>query len=175
MTLADLNDMPADRAAPLLQSCCGAHAWVQTMLARRPFTSLDTLLDMADTVWWSLKHEDWLEAFAHHPRLGEQRAQSDTTSMARNWSADEQSRVAAAATDVLAALANANREYEARFGYICIICATAKSADEILAITRGRLSNTPSVELRIAAEEQRKITRLRLERLVGELSTRVSA
>ena len=171
MTLADLDDMPADRAAPLLQSCCGANAWLREMLARRPFVHLHALLDNADTVWWSLTRKDWLEAFAHHPRLGEQRAQADTTSIARDWSAAEQSRMSDAETDVRAALANANREYEARFGYICIICATGRSANEILGLTRARLANTPTVELPIAAEEQRKITRLRLERLVGATPT----
>ena len=175
MTLADLDDLPADRAAPILQSCCGSSAWVREMVSRRPFAQIDALLDTADSVWWSLTREDWLEAFAHHPRLGEARAQSETTSLSRDWSADEQSRIADSTRDVRASLANANRAYEARFGFICIICATGKSADELLAITRDRLANTPTAELRMAAEEQRQITRLRLERLVGTPPAPVSA
>ncbi len=175
LTLTDLNHMSADQATPLLQSCCGASAWVRGMLDRRPFHQLDALLDSADSIWWSLASADWLEAFAHHPRLGEQRAHAATTTMARGWSAAEQSRVTDATNSARAALADANHAYEERFGYICIICATGKSVDDILAITRNRLANTPAAELPVAAEEQRKITRLRLERLVGATPTHVSS
>ncbi len=167
--------MSADRAAPLLRSCCGASAWVQAMLVHRPHRTLNTLLDAADNVWWSLTHEDWLEAFAHHPRLGEQRALADATTMSRDWSVAEQSRISDADLDTRAALAAANEAYEARFGYICIICAAGKTAAELLDITRARLTNTPTAELPIAAEEQRKITRLRLERLVATPPTPLSA
>ena len=175
LTLADLNRMSADQAAPLLQSCCGAREWVRRMLDHRPFHQLDALLSTADDVWRSLSSADWLEAFSHHPRLGEQRVHAATTTMARDWSAAEQSRVSDATHISRAALADANREYEARFGYICIICATGKSVDDILAITRSRLANTPAVELPVAAEEQRRITRLRLARLIGTTPTQVSA
>ena len=175
LTLADLNRMSADQAAPLLQSCCGAREWVSRMLDRRPFDQLDALLSTADDVWRSLSSADWLEAFSHHPRLGEKRAHATTTTMARDWSAAEQSRVSDATDIARAALADANRAYELRFGYICIICATGKSADDLLTITRSRLANTPAVELPVAAEEQRKITRLRLARLIGATPTLVSA
>lgn len=175
LTLDDLNRMSADQAAPLLQSCCGAREWVSRMLDRRPFHQLDALLSTADHVWRSLSSADWLEAFSHHPRLGEQRAHAATTTMARDWSAAEQSRISDATQIARAALADANRAYEARFGYICIICATGKSVEDLLAITRSRLANTPAVELPVAAEEQRKITRLRLARLVEATPTQLSA
>ena len=175
MTIAELDAMPAEQAHVLLQSCCGAPAWVRGMLAERPFRSHDRLLAAADDVWYSLGQDDWLEAFAHHPQLGEQRAQAATTDQSRAWSATEQVLVASGASDVRVALANANREYAERFGYICIICATGLGAEEILRLTRARLGNAPDMEIGIAASEQGKITRLRLERLVGQTSTQDSA
>ena len=175
MTIAELDAMPAEQAHVLLQSCCGAPAWVRGMLAVRPFRSHDRLLAAANDRWYSLGQDDWLEAFAHHPQLGEQRAQAATTDQSRAWSATEQVLVASGASDVRVALANANREYAERFGYICIICATGLGAEEILRLTRARLGNAPDMEIGIAASEQGKITRLRLERLVGQTSTQDSA
>jgi OHCU decarboxylase len=136
------------------------------MLAKRPFRSLPVLLDAADEVWWSLGKAEWLEAFAHHPRIGESRAAAAQSDQARGWSGAEQGGMGDAARSVREELAAANAAYEERFGHICIICATGKSAGELLEITQSRLSNAPGIELRIAAEEQRKITRLRLEKLV---------
>ena len=149
-----------------LQSCCGARAWVNGMLARRPLENRARLLEAADEVFQTLSESDWLEAFAHHPRLGERRTEAATTEQSRTWSAMEQSRLADSQTTVRDDLAQANREYEARFGYIPIICAMGLSAEEILAITRTRTRNAPADEIHIAAGEQQKITRLRLERLV---------
>ena len=165
--VAELDAMSGERAAELLRACCGSTAWVQGMLARRPFRSRATLLATADDVWRSLGEADWLEAFAHHPRLGETASAAVRSSRARDWSSGEQSGVRTAGHDVRAALADANAAYDARFGYICIICATGKNAAELLAITRGRLTNDPATEIRVAAEEQRKITRLRLEKLLA--------
>nr|MBA3673239.1 2-oxo-4-hydroxy-4-carboxy-5-ureidoimidazoline decarboxylase [Gemmatimonadaceae bacterium] len=123
------------------------------------------LLDTADATWASLTPADWREAFDHHPRLGESRSTVQQGARAAAWSSVEQSRVSTAAEGDRAALATANAEYEARFGFICIICAAGRSAEELLAITRGRLDNPPADELGVAAEEQRKITRLRLAKL----------
>jgi 5-hydroxyisourate hydrolase / 2-oxo-4-hydroxy-4-carboxy-5-ureidoimidazoline decarboxylase len=158
--------MPTVDAARELQSCCGARAWVNGMLARRPFGSRDALLATAHDVFRTLGESDWLEAFAHHPRLGERRTQAATTEQSRTWSAMEQSRVSDSDNAVRDSLADANIEYEARFGYIPIVCAMGLSAEEILAVTQARIANAPDDELRIAAGEQEKITRLRLERLV---------
>ena len=130
------------------------------MVARRPFGSREAALDAADEIWTSLAGHDWREAFAHHPRIGEQ----TTNSVASK----EQSGVSGAAGDVRQALAQANRDYEQRFGYIYIVCATGKSAEEMLAIAKDRLQNDPDTELRVAAEEQRTITRLRLQKLLEE-------
>lgn len=164
--------LPEHEAAPFLESCCGSHAWVQGMLARRPFGTLTHVLDAADELWWSLGPDDWREAFDHHPRIGEQTSAAPQGDAARAWSSDEQRGVTAAAAATRQALADGNREYEGRFGHIFLVCATGKSAGEMLALLRARLSNDPATELRVAAGEQSKITRLRLEKLFAAHSTR---
>jgi len=164
-SVVELDVLSSERAAELLRSCCGAARWVEGMVVRRPFLRMTALLTAADDLWWSLQPSDWLDAFAHHPRIGESRSAAAQSVRARDWSSSEQSGLAAADAVVRQQLAEANVAYDARFGYICIICAAGKSAGELLAITRSRLANAPDVELRMAAEEQRKITRLRLEKL----------
>src|SRR5206468_8598640 len=136
--------------------------------AARPFATLDAMATAADTIWSSLDRADWLEAFAAHPRIG---ASADA-----EWPAAEQAGMVSATTDVRERLIEANREYEARFGFIFIVCATGRRADEMLRMLGERLDNDPHVEVRIAAEEQRKITRLRLEKLIeskGTITTHV--
>jgi OHCU decarboxylase len=167
MDVAELDAMPRARAADLLRACCGSKAWVSTMLDRRPFRSRDTLFRVADEVWNALDAPDWLEAFAHHPRIGESKSAALQDDRGRGWSADEQSGVRDVAPAVRAGLARANASYVKRFGYTCIICATGKNAEELLSITEARLGNDPATELSVAAEEQRRITALRLERLVA--------
>jgi OHCU decarboxylase len=159
VSLAELDGMPADEAASLLASCCGVQAWVEGVLERRPFGDVSTLLRVADDVWWSLGPDDWRETFAHHPRIGARTAQAS--------SAGEQRRVASATADVRDALAEGNRDYEQRFGHIYLVSAAGRTAEELLAILQSRLSNDPTAELRAAAAEQAKITRLRLLKLLG--------
>jgi OHCU decarboxylase len=130
------------------------------MLAARPFVSRDDLMDRSDRIWRSLQRTDWLEAFAAHPRIGSRAA--------NGWAAGEQAGARGADESVLTRLAARNREYEARFGHIFIVCASGKSADEMLALLEARLENEPDAELSIAADEQRKITRLRLDKLLTE-------
>lgn len=136
------------------------------MASFRPFHSIDELLAKADSVWWSLAEEDWLEAFHAHPKIGERKAAATQSEQAQNWSVDEQSGTSGAGAEVMSALAEGNREYEQRFGFIYIVCATGKTSEEMLTILRQRLQNDLETELRNAAEEQRKITRLRLEKLL---------
>ena len=167
MTVAELDALPVTEAEPLLASCCGARAWVRGMLERRPFGTVRELLRAAADVWQSLGPSDWREAFAHHPRIGERKAAAEQGARASGWSAGEQRGVAVAAADVRAALAQGNRDYERRFGHIYLVSAAGKSADELLAILRERLSNDADTELRVAAAEQAKITRLRLLKLLG--------
>ena len=163
--------LPDYDAAALLESCCGSHAWVQAMVERRPFRSLVRALNEAEEIWWSLAPEDWREAFDHHPRIGERSAATPQGIVARAWSADEQRSVAVSSDGTRQALVEGNREYERKFGHIYLVCATGKSAEELLALLRARLSNDAETELRVAAGEQAKITRLRLEKLFGSSST----
>ena len=169
-TMTELDAMPDEQAAELLRSCCGSTTWVNGMLAQRPFGTRDAMLNSAEDVFVTLTPEDWAEAFAHHPRLGEARVDAPATAQSKDWSAGEQSAVQASSTEERDALAEANRIYEERYGRVCIICANGRSAGAILAITHARMSNTPQIELRVSAGEQRKITRLRLEKLVPEPS-----
>ena len=155
-----LNALSEERARGALGRCCGARHWVDGMLAARPFASDTELLAAAERVWWGLGRADWLEAFAAHPRIGA-RAEAMT-----DWARREQAGANGAAEATLAALAQGNRTYEKRFGHLFLICATGRTADEMLGALRARLTNDPATELRVAAEEQAKITRLRLDRLV---------
>ena len=129
------------------------------MLAMRPFASDAALFAAAERAWWALGREDWLEAFGAHPRIGQHAADA--------WARNEQAGVKGAGEDVRAALAQGNRAYEERFGHVFLICATGKSATEMLGALRGRLGNDPATELRVAAAEQAQITRLRLEKLAA--------
>jgi 2-oxo-4-hydroxy-4-carboxy-5-ureidoimidazoline decarboxylase len=154
-----------DAARGLLQSCCGATAWVDRMMARRPFGSREALVLAARDEWFSLGASDWLEAFSHHPKIGDRGSLRQRFARTGHLSEREQAGVAGASEDVLEALAEGNREYERRFGYIFIVCASGKSADEMLCLLRQRLTNPPGAELRIAAGEQATITELRLTKL----------
>jgi OHCU decarboxylase len=148
------------------------------MAAARPFGSFRELADEADRVWRSLSREDWLEAFAAHPQIGSAPSSRPSSVAGAGpqglsprhslvWSRDEQDGTRGASPETLANLADANRDYEERFGHIFIVCASGRNAAEMLALAQARLANDPETELAIAAEEQRKITRLRLEKLLA--------
>ena len=160
--IAAFDALPAHEAAPLLESCCGATAWINGMVARRPFRTLARLLETAEDVWWSLGPEDWREAFDHHPRIGERNAATAQSEQAQGWSANEQRVASTGGRDVQEALARANEQYERRFGHIYLVFAWSRTAEELLAILHERLTNDPATELRVAAGEQAKITRFRL-------------
>ena len=166
MTLDELNQLPFEHAHAEFLKCCGSGEWAQRMSDARPFSNLEELSAKADEVWWNLDKEDWLEAFRAHPKIGEKKAAASQSAEAEAWSAQEQSESERAAAETKTALADGNREYEQRFGFIFIICATGRSTEEILAALNGRLSNAPETEWRVAAEEQRKITQLRLQKLL---------
>jgi 2-oxo-4-hydroxy-4-carboxy-5-ureidoimidazoline decarboxylase len=165
---AVLNALPPTEARAALTRCCGASRWVEAMSARRPFPSTEALYADAEAVFATLGREDFLEAFAHHPRIGGQAPASLRATAA--WSNQEQARVSEADTDTQRQLRAANEEYLRRFGYIFIVCATGKSAAEMLALLRARLPNDPARELAIAAGEQARITRLRLDKLGAEIT-----
>ena len=162
-----LNALPADEAERALLTCCGSRAWARRMTDARPFRDTDDLLERADEIWWSVDESDWREAFRSHPRIGERKAQAGQTGRERAWSAGEQAGMASAADATRDALAEGNRAYEARFGYIYIVCATGRSGDEMLDLLWTRLGNDPATEIRTAAEEQRRITHIRLQKLLA--------
>jgi allantoicase len=165
--IAWFNSLLEKKAAAALLDCCGAQEWVRRVLARRPFANEDDLTRAADEIWSALGRKDWLQAFCHHPRIGGKKAARKQSAKAGDWSVKEQSGVAQATADARAVLAAANQAYEAAFGHIFIICATGKSTEEILRELQRRLANNRDTELRTAAEEQRKIMRLRLEKLLA--------
>ncbi len=161
-----LNSLCVDDAQSELLKCCGSRNWARQIAASRPYSGLDELIRSADSAWRALEPGDWLEAFHSHPKIGEQKAAADTARDAQKWSAQEQSGVERSSADTLTELAELNRAYEEKFGFIFIICATGKSSDEMLASLRARLSNPPEVELQNAAAEQAKITELRIRKLI---------
>ena len=166
MTLEELNSLTSVAANEEFLKCCGSSEWAKGMINARPFSNWDDLSSKADEIWWKVDEKDWLEAFRAHPKIGERKAAAAQSTEAQRWSAQEQSESQKTAAETKEALADGNREYEQRFGFIFIICATGKSAEEILAALNGRLDNDPTAELRVAAEEQRKITQLRLQKLL---------
>jgi 2-oxo-4-hydroxy-4-carboxy-5-ureidoimidazoline decarboxylase len=163
-----LNALEREAAAEALRRACGAERWVQRMLARRPFASSEALYASADDEWRACTRADFLEAFGHHPQIGEnlealRRRFQSTARLSQN----EQAGVEGADEATLLALRDGNAAYRERFGFIFIICATGKTAAEMLAALRARLDNDPDIELSIAAAEQAKITRLRLAGVVS--------
>lgn len=163
--IAQFNRAPTGDARKMLLDCCGSQVWAQRMLERMPFPDAAYALDTADKIWTALEREDWLEAFRHHPAIGAKRGKKVQSAKARSWSRGEQAVAQKADAATRKALADANRSYQTRFGHIFLICATGKTSEEILGNLQQRLSNDPRTELLVAAEEQRKITRLRLEKL----------
>lgn len=164
--LEQLNSLSADEAEVQFRKCCGSTAWASNTAAERPFATLSELITKADDIWWSLKPHDWLEAFRCHPKIGEKKAADQISLEAQKWSEQEQAGVGNVTQATTQALTELNQEYEEKFGYICIVCATGKSSAEMLASLRERLKNDPDTELRTAAGEQAKITQLRLKKLI---------
>jgi len=162
-----LNELSANEAQAEFLKCCGSTKWAQEMTAARPFATEQELFIRADDISASLEDVDWLEAFRAHPKIGEKKAAIVQSHQEQKWSAQEQSGVSEASAGTISQLAERNRGYEERFGFIFIVCASGKSPDEMLAILNSRIDNEPRTELRIASEEQRKIARLRLQKLLG--------
>ena len=165
MELSPVNNVSEDEARSSLTRCCGASRWVQKMVAARPFASVDDLFAQSEKFADELNDEDWKESFRHHPKIGDMETLRQKFNTAKGWEAGEQSGAASASDAVLKELQEGNIDYENKFGYIFIVCATGKSAEEMLAILKSRLPNDPASEIKIAAGEQRKITKLRLEKL----------
>jgi OHCU decarboxylase len=166
--LARWNGLPAAEAVREILPCCGSMAWARAIVARRPFANEASLLAFSDETWRNLNQADWIEAFRSHPRIGDSQAEQHGDARSAVWSAHEQRDAKAASNEVKIALAEANREYERRFGRIFIVCASGKTSPEILRILRQRLHNDPQAELQESAEQQRQITQIRLKKWLRE-------
>lgn len=161
-----LNSLSQTDSEAEFLKCCGSTRWAKRMTEARPFANVEEVSSHADRIWSSLTEQDWLQAFRAHPKIGERKAAAAQSQQASSWSVQEQSHAQQAADETKAAIAEGNRVYEDRFGFIFIICASGKSAEEILSSLNERLAHDPKTEMRIAAGEQQKITRLRLEKLL---------
>jgi 2-oxo-4-hydroxy-4-carboxy-5-ureidoimidazoline decarboxylase len=162
-TLADWNKLDQASAVASILPCCGSARWARELVETRPINTETELLERSDVIWKALSPDDWDEAFRSHPRIGERRT-ATATAQSVEWSSSEQSSMARSSTEIRAALEQGNQLYEQRFGRIYIVCATGKSAEEMLADLQRRLHNKVETELQEAAEQQRQITRLRLRK-----------
>jgi OHCU decarboxylase len=162
----EINSIPSERAEAEFLKCCGAKRWASKMSAARPFENLEHMVATADRIWWSLEPDDWQEAFHSHPKIGEKKPAATVAKKSLGWSESEQSGTRGSTQQTMDQLAELNRQYEEKFGFIYIICATGKSAEEMLAILRDRIKHDTETELRNAATEQAKITTLRLNKLI---------
>ncbi len=165
--LRHFNALDDKEATDELLKCCGSKTWARMVSGRRPFQDANGLLAIAHRIWWSLSEEDWLEAFRSHPKIGERQSELKVSLDAQSWSEEEQSGTRDTSQEALSMLAQANHRYEEKFGFIFIVCATGKNTNEMLALLNERFGNERDTELRVAAEEQRRITHLRLRKLLN--------
>ncbi len=167
MTLDDFNKLQTPAAATELLKCCGSLKWVSLMMEHFPFVSLNDVLSKATNIWNNeCTKEDLLAAFAHHPKIGDIKSMEEKFATTKVWAAAEQSGVQATNETVMEGMAKGNQEYEEKFGFIFIVCATGKSGQEMLQLLQKRLLNSYDEELNIARNEQNKITQLRLQKLL---------
>lgn len=167
MTLSQLNQLPKKDLETELQKCCGSSTWVKNLMALFPISTVEELLEQSDLIWSDCSEADGREAFSHHPKIGDLSSLKEKFATTSNWAAGEQEGVQHANSQVLEAFAESNQAYEDKFGYIFIVCASGKSAEEMLSLLTLRLLNNPEDEIGIAMEEQNKITRLRLKKLLS--------
>ena len=168
MHLKDLNKLQTKELKEALVKCCGSSVWVNELAITFPIHDKDELYQKAEDIWFNLAEKDWREAFTHHPKIGDINSLKDKYKDTAEWAAGEQKGVEQSSADTILQLSEANQQYEDKFGYIFIVCATGKSAEEMLHILNARLENAPEVEIKIAVAEQNKITRIRLEKLLAE-------
>jgi 2-oxo-4-hydroxy-4-carboxy-5-ureidoimidazoline decarboxylase len=166
MTLHEFNTLSEAQLREELYKCCGSHAWVDRMIPLVPAEDLVELLEDAEEQWWQCSEKDWREAFSQHPRIGESASLQEKFRQTAAWAATEQAGMKAANRETLKSFEEANQQYEEKFGYTFIVCATGKSPDEMLGMLQVRLHHDPVDELRVAADEQSKITKLRIEKLI---------
>ncbi len=167
MTIDEINNLEEKLRREELRKCCGSRSWVNKLNAQFPVLDEEDLLEKSDSVWAECVEEDWLEAFTHHPKIGDVDSLKKKFASTAAWAGNEQSGVNAANDEVIQALAKGNDDYEKKFGFIFIVCATGKSAEEMLALLSERIHNDRDTEIHIAAAEQNKITQLRLKKLIA--------
>ncbi len=160
--LAAWNAADATKARNAMLACCGSKRWADAMVALRPIASVAALSEEADRVWATMQEADWLEAFACHPRIGERKVSAHAGAQSVAWSRSEQAQTNSASENLLDEIAAGNQEYEESFGFTYIVCATGKSAEEMLAILKRRLGSSREAELHEATEQQRQIMQIRL-------------
>ncbi|MEO8416192.1 MAG: 2-oxo-4-hydroxy-4-carboxy-5-ureidoimidazoline decarboxylase [Ginsengibacter sp.] len=165
MTIAEFDHLDITVKKELLQKCCGSSSWVNKMLPVFPVNDLIDLLEYADEKWNECTQEDWQEAFEHHPMIGDVQTLKEKFSSSADWASDEQSGVQQTSKEISEAISVGNRLYREKFGFIFIIYATGKSVQEMLSSLQKRLLNNPENEIKIAADEQIRITKKRLEKL----------
>ncbi len=168
MTIHKLNNLSEKEAFDELVKCCGSTNWVNSMVAARPFNDEHELLEKANIYWSQATEADGLEAFKHHPKIGDISSLEKKFANTKAWAGNEQQGVATATKAVIEQLAQGNQDYEDKFGFIFIVCATGKSAAEVLDLLQARLPNDRQDEIKIAMAEQHKITRIRLGKLMGD-------
>jgi len=164
--LEQLNKAAQATAEARFRDCCGSQAWARKMAKARPFVDVAALIKQAEQIWQNLESQDWLEAFAAHPKIGAKKGVLQQSAQSAEWSNAEQFGTQTAADSLRDELEKANRLYEEKFGFIFIVCATGKSAEEMLDLCCRRVHNDAYSEIRIAADEQRKITEIRLKKLL---------
>lgn len=167
MNLEEFNMQSPEKARQDLLKCCGSTAWADKLMEHFPFSTMDDLKISSDRSWYSCTKNDWLEAFSHHPKIGDKTVADKKYPSTAEWAKHEQSAVKDAGQNILSDLVKANKLYEEKFGYIFIVCATGKKATEILELLNKRLNNESEKELQIAVNEQNKITHLRIDKLLS--------
>jgi len=167
MTLQQLNALSKSQLKEELFKCCGSTTWAKKLSEKSPFGSADALKHESNRIWFGADEKDWLEAFTHHPKIGDVESLEKKFASTANWASGEQSGVNIANKNVLIELKDLNDQYEKKFGYIFIVCATGKSAEEMLSLLKERILNKPEEEIEIAVNEQNKITHIRLDKLLA--------
>lgn len=171
MTFKEFNNKSQEESLIALEKCCVSKTWVSKMVESIPFASEDELIQKAAKIWFEdCSIDDYKEAFTGHPKIGDIHSLKEKFSNTKDWANNEQSKMSEANQATIEALAKANTDYEAKFGYIFIVSASGKSAEELLAIIQTRLQHQPEDEINVAMNEQHKITVIRLVKLIEALS-----
>ncbi len=168
MNINQFNHLSRQQAFTELEKCCGSKTWITSMINARPFLDAESLHKKSDEIWSTVSRADILEAFKHHPQIGNIDELKKKFASTATWAGNEQQGTAQASDEVLHELKKGNEDYLNRFGFIFIVCATGKSAQEMLDLLKSRLPNDEAIELHIAANEQKKITHLRLDKMLEE-------